>query len=72
MTYKLPFLISAVWGVFGFYGWLLYFREHERSRDYVTDLMQVAHDYELTRDDLRRSLGYDEVEERLERWNDGA
>lgn len=53
----------TVWSVGG---WLLYFRERGRSRDYVADLAQLIHDHELGRDDLRRSLGWDEVEARLE------
>jgi len=43
-------------------GWLLYFRERERSRDYVTDLLQVVYDHDLGRDDLRRSTNWSEVE----------
>jgi len=48
-------------------GWLLYFRERGRSRDYVTDLMDVVHEYDLGRDDLRRSLKWSEVEEQVGR-----
>jgi hypothetical protein len=46
-------------------GWLLYFRERNRSRDYATDLAQLVHDHDLGRDDLRRSLQWDEIEERV-------
>lgn len=49
-------------------GWLLYFGERARSRDYVTDLLQVVHDHDLGRDDLRRSLDWREVEAQVERW----
>lgn len=48
-------------------GWVLYFNERERSRDYVSDLMQLVYDHDLGRDDLRRSLGHDEVDDHLER-----
>lgn len=53
---------------FSFGGWLLYFRERDRSRDYVTDLMQVVHDNDLGKSDLRRSLKWSEVEQQVERW----
>ena len=47
-------------------GWLLYFHERSRSRDYATDLAQCIHDYDLGRDDLRRALGHDEIERYLD------
>jgi len=59
-----PVLLVTLWGIGG---WLLYFRERDRSRDYATDLSQVIHDYDLGRNDLRRSLGWEEIEERVER-----
>ena len=49
-------------------GWLLYFRERERSRDYVADLVQVIYDHGLGREDLRRSLEWDEVADCVDRW----
>jgi hypothetical protein len=52
---------------FGIAGWLLYFYERQRSRDYATDLSQLIHDYDLGREDLRRSLGWDEIDERIDR-----
>lgn len=61
--------LVAVWALGG---WLLYFRERDRSRDYVADLLQVVYDHDLGRDDLRRSLNHGEVEQQVERWNDGA
>lgn len=55
--------------------WALYFswrhwRELQRSRDYATELSQLIHDYDLTRDDLRRSLNWDEIEDRVEKQED--
>lgn len=61
-----PFLLVTLWGIGG---WLLYLRERGRSRDYATDLSQVIHDYDLGRKDLRRSLGWDEIEDRVEAEN---
>jgi len=58
------FLGVTLWGIGG---WLLYLRERDRTRDYATDLVQLIHDYDIQRDELRRSLGYDEIEEDLER-----
>lgn len=60
------------WGtlIFAFGGWLLYFRENKYRRDVLTDLLQIVYDYDLDRDDLRRSLGYDDVEEKLDRFAD--
>jgi hypothetical protein len=55
-------LIVFTWGLVG---WALWFRERARSRDYATDLSQLIHDHDLGRDDLRRSLGHDEIEDRL-------
>jgi len=57
--------------VFGVAGWLLYFRADQYRRDVLTDLLSVVYEYDLGRDDLRRSLGYSEVDDRLQRWNDG-
>lgn len=56
---------------FALAGWGLYFRENKYRRDVLTDLFQVMYDYDVGRDGLRRSLGHDEVEERLEHWDDG-
>jgi hypothetical protein len=55
----------TLWGIGG---WLLYFYERQRSRDYVADLVQVVYDQGLDRDDLRRSLEWDEVADRVDRW----
>lgn len=55
----------TLWGIGG---WLLYFYERQRSRDYVTDLVQVVYDHNLGRDDLRRSLEWNEVYNRVDRW----
>lgn len=52
MVSETAFLISTGAGVFGLVGWLLYFRERGRSRDYVTDLLQLVHDHNLGRDDV--------------------
>jgi hypothetical protein len=62
MNAETVILLVFTWGLVG---WLLKFRERARSRDYATDLSQLIHDYDLDRDDLRRSLGHDEIEERL-------
>lgn len=63
-------LVDAVvrwgWVAFALGGWVLYFRELQRSRDYLADLMQTVHDYDLDRDDLRRSLNWSEVEDYLD------
>jgi hypothetical protein len=58
--------VEAAFVAFGLGGWLLYFRERDRSRDYATDLLQLIHDYDLGRDDLRRSLEHNEIKERVE------
>jgi hypothetical protein len=58
-------LLSVATMLFVIGGWVLYFRERERSRDYATDLAQLIHDHDLSRDDLRRSLNWDEIEERV-------
>lgn len=50
-------------------GWYLYFNERDRSRDYVTDLLDVVYSEELDRDDLRRSLKHREVQKQLDRWD---
>lgn len=63
-------IITAAFVLFAIVGWLLYFNEPDRSRDYVTDLMQLVYDSDLDRDDLRRSLDHDEIEDRLERRSD--
>lgn len=52
--------------LFAILGWLLYFNERTRSRDYATDLVQVVCDYDLGREDLRRSLDWDEIDRRME------
>jgi hypothetical protein len=62
MSEQILFFGIFAWGVLG---WVMYFREHGRSRDYATDLAQVIYDHDLGREDLRRSLGYDEIEDRL-------
>lgn len=62
------FFGEIVLAVFYIGGWVLYFRERSRSRDYVTDLMSVVYRNDLGRDDLRRSLNHDEVEKQLKRW----
>jgi len=59
-------LAAVVWAVFGVVGWLKYFAECERSRDYGTDLLQVVHDYDLDAADLRRSLEHDEIARRVD------
>ena len=56
--------------LFAIFGWLLYFHERTRSRDYATDLSQVIHDYDLGREHLRRSLEWDEIAERVDRTGD--
>lgn len=53
--------------LFAFGGWVLYFRERGRSRDYATDLSAVIVQHDLNRDDLRRSLKWDEIAEFVER-----
>jgi hypothetical protein len=58
-----PFLLVTLWGIGG---WILYFRERGRSRDYAADLAQLIHDHDLARGDLRRSLGWDEIEDRVQ------
>lgn len=58
-------LVSLATMLFVIGGWLLYFRERKRSRDYATDLAQVIHDHDLDRNDLRRSLNWNEIRERV-------
>lgn len=58
--------ILTLTSVFGIIGWVLYFRERNRSRDYATDLAQVIHDYPECTDSLRRSLQWAEINERVE------
>lgn len=60
-------LFELVFWTFAIAGWLLYFNERDRSRDYATDLSQLIYDYDLDRDDLRRSLNHAEIEDRVNR-----
>ena len=69
MTLLETALTASLWA-FGIGGWLAYLRERGRSRDYVTDLLQVVYDNGLGTGDLRRSLEWREVADRVERWND--
>lgn len=62
----------ALWSLWGLAGWVLYFRERGRSRDYVTDLMSVVHDHDLGREDLRRSTDWREVRRHVEEEQDDA
>lgn len=62
-------VVAAILAPLAILGWLMYFRENQYRRDVLTDLMQVVYDHDLERDDLRRSLGYDEVENALERFD---
>lgn len=54
---------------FAFGGWLFYYRERRRSRDYVTDLFTIMYRYDLGRGDLRRATGWSEVDKRLTAWS---
>jgi len=56
--------------LFAIAGWLLYFRERERSRDYATDLVSVVYTYGVPRGDLRRSLQWDEIVHRVDHRDD--
>ena len=47
-------------------GWLLYFRERQRSRDYATDLVSIVYTYDVPREDLRRSLNWEEIVARVD------
>ena len=67
MSKTMTILWAATW-LLCLLGWGFYLNERARSRDYVTDLLQVVYDNDLGRDDLRRSLGHDEVDKRLEWW----
>jgi len=60
-------IVTIVVGVLGLSGWALYQKERAKSRDYATDLSQLIHDYDLTKDDLRRSLKHEEIKERVGR-----
>jgi len=53
--------------VFGVFGWVMYFRERKRSRDYATDLSQLIHDYPLDEQSLHRSLQWREIRNRLQK-----
>lgn len=44
----------------------LYARERQYRVDVLTDLSQLMHEYDVQRDELRRSLGYDAIEDRFE------
>lgn len=63
MNGELLALFVTGWGVVG---WVLWFYERARSRDYATDLSQLIHDYDLGHDDLRRSLSHQEIEDRID------
>lgn len=63
-------LLRLAGAVFAIGGWLLYFNERERSRDYATDLAQLIHDYDLTDDDLRRSTEHGETRQYVSRRGD--
>jgi hypothetical protein len=60
---------AVMWAAFAvmLLGWFLYFHERERSRDYASDLAQLIYDYDLGREDLRRSLEWDEIADRVGR-----
>lgn len=58
--------LYLILSVFGTAGWFLYFRERNRSRDYANDLCQVIYDHPESTDSLRRSLKWDEINERVE------
>lgn len=63
--------LHAATMLFAIIGWVQYFRVDQYRRDVLTDLMGIVYEHDLGEDDLRRSLGYSEVDERLERWNNG-
>lgn len=62
MSSDLLFGLTTVRGVIG---WLLYFRERGRSRDYATDLAQILYDYPETKNSLRRATNWDEINDRV-------
>jgi len=68
---QLDWLHVGLW-IFSITGWLLYFREVEVRRDVLTDLMQLIHDYDVGREELRRSLGYRPVEQRFDTKEDDS
>lgn len=57
-------MVLILW-LFGLTGWLMWFRERGRSRDYATELSQLIHDYDLGVNDLRRSLKHREIRKRV-------
>jgi len=63
-----PLLLGI--SVFGFFGWCMYLRERNRSRDYATDISQVIHDFSESKDSLRRSLKWDEIQKRVKKSNE--
>lgn len=64
-----PDWVQVATAIFGIAGWLLYFRADRYRRDVLTDLLGVVYDHDLDEGDLRRSLGYSDVDNRLQRWN---
>lgn len=52
-----------------FGGWVAYYRERKRSRDYVADLLSVVYRFDLGPADLRRATGWSEVDDRLAAWS---
>jgi len=46
---------------------ILYYKEQQYRRDVLTDLVQLIHEYDIQRDELRRSVEYDEIEKYVDR-----
>lgn len=47
-------------------GWVLYFRENQKYRDAITDLLGVMHDHDVDADELRRTEDHRKVKDRFE------
>jgi hypothetical protein len=62
MTEGLLFGLTTAWGIIG---WLFYFRERDRSRDYATDLSQILYDYPEAETSLRRATNWKEINDRV-------
>ena len=63
MMGELVFAGVTLWGIAG---WLLYFRERQRSRDYATDLVSIVYTYDVPREHLRRAIEWDEIVARVD------
>ena len=67
MTNLWYWIVGALLFAYVHGGWLLYYRERGKRADFETDLTQQIYDGNIEADDLRRTRGYESVEQYLEK-----